>query len=301
MIGYRFISYAVLNSSHAYSTLDNDKTDRLKMLLPKREVNIRRRNLLTRLLDPPSRLTRSTEVHTDIRPHRALQSTHIRAVHNTLTHPRQQAVEVGTPKVRASLQLGERIDVRADTVQHDVLRGIRVEALRKVGVDAQELGAGGTRNGSSLGGLCLERGQQSLEPLKASGVLADPDELDAAQALGRVWAVAEMPDVLEDGSPGGDADTCADEDGDFVVEDVFRGSTVGAVNAELRHLLSVLESDFVHAVGVDAIVELGLGGTGTEGVSEGAGEVTDLADVDGDVGVEWAGGDGKGMPLLAGY
>lgn len=269
------------------------------MLLPKREVNIRRRSLLTRLLDPPRRLTRSAKVHPNIRPHRALQTIHVRAIHNTLTNPRQQAMKVRPPKVRARLQLSERIDVRANTIQHDVLRGIRIEALRQIRVNAQELGAGGARDASSLKGLRLERGKQSLEPLEASGVLADPDELDAAQALGRVGAVAEMPDVLEDSGPGGDADAGADEDGDFVVEDVFGGGAVGAVDAESRHLLPVLEGHFVHPVGVDAVVELGLGGTGAEGVSEGAGEVTDLADVHGDVGVEWAGGDGKWMPLLA--
>lgn len=56
-----------------------------------------------------------------------------------------------------------------------------------------------------------------------------------------------MPDVLEDGGPGGDADAGTDEDGDFVLEDVLGGGAVGPVNEELGHFLAVLEGDFVHS------------------------------------------------------
>lgn len=48
---------------------------------------------------------------------------------------------------------------------------------------AQKLGARGARDASSLEGLRLERGQQSLEPLETSGVFADLDELDTTQTL----------------------------------------------------------------------------------------------------------------------
>ena len=70
-----------------------------------------------------------------------------------------------------------------------------------------------------------------------------------------------MPDVLEDRCPGGDADTGTDEHGDFVVEDIFGGSTIGSVDADARHALAGLESDFVHAHGVKAVVFFGLSGT----------------------------------------
>jgi hypothetical protein len=43
-----------------------------------------------------------------------------------------------------------------------------------------------------------------------------------------------------------------------------------------------------------------LGGSRPESVCEVAGEVSELADVDGEVGVKGAGGDGEGVPLLAG-
>ena len=100
-------------------------------------------------------------------------------------------------------------------------------------MDAKELGVVGVGGGG--GGLGLERGQQGLEPLEAGGVAADPDELDAAEALGRVGAGALVPDVLEDAGPGGDADAGADEHGDLVLEHVFGRGAVGAVDPDGRH------------------------------------------------------------------
>lgn len=110
-----------------------------------------------------------------------------------------------------------------------------------------------------------------------------------------------MPDVLEDGGPGGNADAGTDEDGDFVLKDVFGGGTVRAVDANRRHLLALLERDFIHAHGIKGVVFFRLGRAGTESVGHGAGPVAHLAHVDADVGVEWAGGDGERMPLLTGY
>lgn len=53
---------------------------RLEMFLPELEVDLLARRLLTRLLNISSRYVRPTEVHTDIRPQRALQPVHVRAV-----------------------------------------------------------------------------------------------------------------------------------------------------------------------------------------------------------------------------
>ena len=163
-------------------------------------------------------------------------------------------------------------------------------------MDAEELGVAVVGRGG--GGLGLEGGQQGLEPLEAGGVAADPDELDAAEALGRVRAGALVPDVLEDAGPGGDADAGADEHGDLVLEHVFGRGAVGAVDPDGRHGLPRVQRHFVHAVRVQGVVFLGLGGAGAEGVGGGAGPVADLAHVDADVGVEGAGGDGEGVPLV---
>lgn len=60
----------------------------------------------------------------------------------------------------------------------------------------------------------------------------------------------------------------------------------------------MLERDFVHAHGVEIVVELGLRLTGTKSVGKSASEVTDLADMDRDVRILGAGSNGKGMPLV---
>lgn len=86
-----------------------------------------------------------------------------------------------------------------------------------------------------------------MEPFEARRVLADPDEFDAAEAARGVGGCAQVPDVFEDAGPGGDADARADEDGDFVVEDVFGGGAVRAVDADRRHGLVVLQRDLVDA------------------------------------------------------
>lgn len=137
-----------------------------------------------------------------------------------------------------------------------------------------------------------------MEPLEGGCIFADPDEFNAAQALGRVGGETLVVDGFENRGPGCDADTCANQDGDFVLEDVFGGGTVRTVDAQGGHLLAVLQRDFVHAQRVELVVELALGLTGTKGVSKGASEVTDLADVDRDVRVVGAGCDGERMPLV---
>lgn len=211
----------------------------------------------------------------------------------------EQFPEIGAAEVGAGLQLGQGVEGGADAVEVDVGGLVHVEALGEVGVDAEEV-----RPGAGVGrrrqGLLFERGEERLEPSEGGGVFADPDEFHAAEAARRVRARAQVPDVFEDRGPGRDADAGADENGDFVVEDVFGGGAVGPVDANWWHRLPVGERDFVHALGVEGVVVFGLGGAGTEGVAEGAGEVADFADVDGDVGVEGAGGDGEGVPLRGG-
>lgn len=165
-------------------------------------------------------------------------------------------------------------------------------------MDLEEFNTRASRDASSFVGLLLERGQQCLEPFKRASVLADPDELNTTKTSGRVRGVSEMPDVLQNGSPRSNTNTSSDEDSNFVLKDILSRSSIGAVNTQSRHLLAVLQSDFVHTHGVNTVVELGLSGTSTESVSQLAGEVTDLANVDGDIGIERARGDGEGVPLV---
>lgn len=155
-------------------------------------------------------------------------------------------------------------------------------------MNLEEFNACAAGQTGSFVGLFLQGGEQCLEPFKGACVFADPDKLDSAKTCGRVGRVAQVPDVFENGGPGCNTDTCADEDGDFVFKDVLCWCTVWSVDAQAGHLLAVLEGDFVHAHGIDAVVEFSLSVTGTKGVTERLRKISDLADVDGDVRVEWA-------------
>ena len=236
------------------------------MFLPKLESDIFRTTSLGRRPNIPCRPTGSADVHTDIRPQRPLQSRHVRLIGQAIPHGAEQPLEIGPTEIRPRPELGERIDVGADGVEVDVGGGVRVEFLGEVGVDAEELGATDAVCGG--GGLGFERGEQGLEPLEGAGVLGDPDELDAAQTLGRVRPAAQVPDVLEDRGPGCDADAGADQHGDLVVEYVFGWRPVRPVDPQLRHLLPVLQRDLVHAHRVKAVVFFGLGRPAAERVAE---------------------------------
>ena len=125
-------------------------------------------------------------------------------------------------------------------------------------MDAQELVAVVAGGVGCLLALSFERRKENLEPFEGGGVFADPDEFDTAETGRWVWSVAHMPDVLEDGSPRGDTDTCADENGDLVIKNIFSGSSIRSIDAKFGHLLSVLECNLVHAHGVNTVVEFGL-------------------------------------------
>jgi hypothetical protein len=263
------------------------------MLLPELEVDLLARRLFTRALDIASRNVGSAEVDSDLGPERALQAVHVGAVEDAVAHTAQETLEVWATKVRSRFEFGEGILVCADRVEHNVLRRVGVHFLRQVRVDAKELVAV-----CAAEGLGFERGEERLEPFERRGVFADPDEFDAAETLGRVGAQAEVVDGLEDRGPRCDTNTGTDEDGDFVLKDILGGSSVGSVNLEAGHLLAVLQRDFVHAHRVKLVVKLGLRLSSTESIGKSASKVTDLADVDRDVGVVGAGSDRKWMPLV---
>src|SRR5256885_350527 len=95
-----------------------------------------------------------------------------------------------------------------------------------------------------------------------------------------------MPNILQDGCPGCNTNTCADQHGDFIFEDVLGGGTIGPVNTQFWHGLAVLQSNFVHSVRIEAFKILRLSGTTAEGVSQCAGKISNLADMYTNVRVE---------------
>ncbi len=106
-------------------------------------------------------------------------------------------------------------------------------------MDAEKLGPGARSKGCGMR-LSLKTGEKSVKPFEAGSVLADPDKLYSSQSAGRIGRSAQVPDILENTSPGCNTDTGADEDGDFIVKDIFSRCSVGAVDADVGHDLSVL-------------------------------------------------------------
>lgn len=209
----------------------------------------------------------TTEVNTNRRLHASFQTAKIGSVKDTIAHSCEETRKVGSTELCARLELSKGIHFSTHAVQNNVLGGVHVQSLGEVGVNLEEFNTGASRNASCFIGLLFERGEQGLEPLKRTSILANPDELDTAKTSRRVGRVSEMPDVLQDRSPGGNTDTSTDKNSDFILKDVFGGSSVGSVNSKSRHLLTVLQSDLVHTHRVDAVVELGLSSTRTKGIS----------------------------------
>lgn len=242
----------------------------------------------------------TAKVDTDGSPQATLQTAEVGAIEDTVAHGGEELAKVGAAKVGTGLEFCQGIDLSTNAVQDDVLCGIHVELLCQIGVNFQELHSAGTRNASSLAGLLLERREKGLEPLKRVGVLADPDELNATKPSRRVRAISQVPDVLENRSPGSHTDAGSDQDGDFVLEYILSRGTIRSVDPQAWHGLAILKRDLVHSHGVDAFVELGLRATGTDCVTKVLGEIAHLSDVDRDIRVIRARSDGKGMPLILG-
>lgn len=258
------------------------------MLLPEPKLDPLPTARLASPLDIPRRSIGPAEINPHIRSDfllalPRLHIPHVIPVHDAIPQRGEQLLEIRASKVGPAAELGEGVALGADAVEHDVVGLVDVHALGEVGVDAEEVAVVGE-------GLVLEGGEQGVEPLEGGGVLADPDELDAAQAARRVVRVPDLPDVLQDRGPGGDADAGTDQDGDLVVEDVLGGGAVGAVQAHRGEAAHHVGRDLIDAEGVESVIEGFLVWAGAEGIGKVARPVADLADVDADVRIEGAGG-----------
>lgn len=217
-----------------------------KMFLPESKPHLPTRRLLGRPLDIPCRGVRPAEINPHVRFQTPLQPTNICTIHDAIPHGTEQSLEIRSAEIRPGCQFREGISGDTDAVEVDVGGGVEIQALREVGVDSQELEARAGICGCVLG-LGFEAAEKRLEPFKGARVFADPDELHSSEARRGVRARTEMPDVFQDAGPGGDADAGADEDGDFVVEDVFGGGAVRAVDPDIGHRLVVLQGNFIDA------------------------------------------------------
>lgn len=166
-----------------------------KMFLPEPKPHLPTRRLLSRPLDIPRRRIRPAEINPHIRFQTPLQPADIRTIHNAIPHGTEKPLEIRSAEISPRCQFREGIFGDTDAVEVDVCRGIKIQALREIGVDSQEFRAGAGIRGCVLG-LGFKAAEKSLEPFEGAGVLADPDEFDSSEACWRVGAGTEMPDVF---------------------------------------------------------------------------------------------------------
>lgn len=98
----------------------------------------------------------TTEVNTDVRPHVTFESVQVRPIQDSFPHTGEQPSEIRTAEVGACLEFGKGVNIRANTVQDNVLRGIEIEFLGEVGVDSQKLAAVVARSACCLLRLSFE-------------------------------------------------------------------------------------------------------------------------------------------------
>ena len=115
------------------------------LFLPKREIDLVTTRPLTSGLDYPGAAIRTTEVDADVSFQSPLQSRDICLIEDTITHSEEQLCEIGSSEVSTTGQLRERVLVRPDRVQDDVLCRVEIERLGEVCVNTEELDSFVTR------------------------------------------------------------------------------------------------------------------------------------------------------------
>lgn len=273
------------------------------MFLGKREPDRGAVVVLASLLESLGNGGRSAEVGTDGGLELGVAAGNVLTGLNSLLDSTIDALPVGATEEGPGAKEGKRVVLGTSIVDRDVPEHVFVDLLGEVDTDAEEVGI-------SLGGLDFL--EKTLEPTEGRSITADPEELDTAERAD-IAPLLAVPDVLKDRSEWRNTDTSTDQDGDLAVEHILGGSTEGTIDSdggELRST-SVLELDEVTTDTDGGLVVLlstlhgsrGHGsndrGANTETVTKGASPVTDLADVNGNVGVFRGRGDGERMPLEA--
>jgi hypothetical protein len=139
--------------------------------------------------------------------------------------------------------------------------------------------------------------QEGAEPFERSEISADPEEVHFPQPCAALREVHAVPDTLQDTCKRRDTNTCTNKYSDFKLEHVFGSGTEGPVDVDTGQ-------DLAHGDFFTVLVFLAasfLVKVASKGFAECAGEVTDHADVHGDVVLFRRGGEGEGMVLPDGY
>lgn len=158
----------------------------------------------------------------------------------------------------------------SETTYNDVVHIIFLDLGCQVDVDFN----------SVLGVLFLNGGQERMEPFSAAEVTDDPGEVDLGKPGGLriVEVVHAVPDGLQDGREGRNADTSADEENCLIVQKVLTGTAERSVNHDTREDTIDGVGSCVHDLARFLAIFLLVEVTAT-GSCEGIGEISDHANV----------------------
>jgi len=283
-------------------------THRLEVFLCEGELDCRGIRRVARITNCLGQNVGSTEIGSDARAKLTLRTGQVLASLNGVADVGVDRGPVWTTIHGTSAEECQGVILCTGIVDNDVPHGCLVELLRKVNIDAQEVGIH----------LCsLDLLEQALEPSERGSVTADPEKFDTPEGT-KSTALLPVPNVLKDGSERSDTDTGTDEDGDFGFEDVFSWSTVWTINTNngerarvgIGVELNKVTTTFLDQVrlvillkGLHGSCRNGLdnGRSGTDTLAESLGPVTDLTDMNRHVGVFGGRSDRERMPLEVGY
>src|SRR5215469_3775175 len=127
-----------------------------------------------------------------------------------------------------------------------------------------------------------------MEPCEAARVASYPNEFHTAQSAGWIRIGTKMPYLFQNACPGCDTDSCANQNSDFIVEDILGRCTKRSIDFYFWHLLGSVEHDFVHSHAIEFVVEFGLRLTGTYRISQSACEISHLSNMHRNIGIEGA-------------
>jgi len=255
-------------------------------------------------LDDSGKNTRTTEVGRNSSLELGFAARDVLTSFDGLTQVTIDSHPVGATEHGTRTEEGQWIVVSTSIIDSDIPQHVFADLLGEVDVDAQEVGI-------SLGSLNLV--QQALEPTEGRSITADPEEFDTTENT-KVATLLSVPDVLEDRCKGGNTDTSSNQDGNFSIENILRRGTIRSINANLREgrssgrvdlnkiatrnntKICVLFTSFDSSLG-----HLGNSvRTDTKTVTQGASEVSNLTDVNGNIRILGSRGDGERMPLELG-
>lgn len=201
-------------------------------------------------------------------------------------------VPVGSAKVGRAAKTSDGILVGVGIVDHNVCRIVGLDSGGEICVNLNAV----------VQILSFDSEKKRTEPLERVEVTANPEEVNLGQSCLLLGVVHSVPDGLEDGGEGCHTDTSTDEDRDFILEDIFRGRTKGAVDVDSGEDTTDSWVDFgLAACKTDNLTSIAsillLAPITAQRLGKLLGEVTNATHVDGDVVLLGGAGQSKGVVL----